>query len=388
MHMRLTVLALVWLAVFTPVACSRKPSSEEFRQSWSDRLRDGYGRTNFEHIFVSVPSAGMITGFRMWQGEYRGVPIALYSCSHSKPWGGDFGWISIVLAVEETGIPGPGVYSNYSGPPIPRLVVREIAEHKYTPQEIEISSILANPKRPRTWNIGELRVEVKDQGAGRLGFRINATRKPSWSAFDLEQLLKGENLSGPKKIEPMTFKKYIPEEFAKAMISILKTVGVASEQWWLASPSWSQAIALDHPMWENPSAVKELLTTAAPKELVYAIHFMGRRCIDSMYLRRLESIDSTLLGLANHKSARVRRAIGYLICSSSVWPKDVHALEPLLKSDDPEVQSPVLRAFANRGELPRDMQRVKELAKSKNEQVRFEVDHMFTKKTMEDREDR
>lgn len=381
--MRLTILTLAWLAVFTPIACSRKETRDELRQRWAAYLKDGYERSNFDLIFASHPSVGSVDGYRVWQGEYRGVPIALYSCIYSKPWGGDLGWISIVLAVEETAMPLPDDNPNYRGPPVVRSVVREIAEHKYAPEEIAINSILSNPRDQNSWEIGQVRVEVKDQGKGRLGFMINAAKKPTWAAFDLEQALKGETLSGAKKIKPLPFKKYTPEEFAKAMISILKTTEVTTARWWASAPSSSQMIALDHPMWEDPAAVKMLLTTAPMKELVYAINFMGRQCKDSMYLRRLESIDSTLLGLANHKSAGVRGASGRLF-GGHLWPKDVHALEPLLKSDDPGIQSSVLRAFANRGELPRDIQRVRELAKSKNEQVRFEVDQLFTEKAKND----
>ncbi len=149
----------------------------------------------------------MIDGYRVWQGEYRGVPIALYSCGYAKPWGQGMGWISIVLAVEETGVPGPDVYCEYSGPPIPRLVVREIAEHKYAPEEISIRSILNDPEYLNSWDIAQVRVEVKDQGGGRLGFMIDAAKKPSWATFDLEQALNGETMSGAKEIKPLVASK-------------------------------------------------------------------------------------------------------------------------------------------------------------------------------------
>ena len=381
MHMRLAIVGLSCLAVLTPVACRSIQDRDDLRQEWRTMLRDGSKRSNFDLIYVFEPGIGGVEGYRVWQGEYRGVPIALYSCSYSKPWGGDLGWMSIVLAVEETAIPLRDVHLNvpvdYTGPPIARLDVREIVEHKYSPLEIDIESILRDPRHQNTWQIGQVRVEVKDQGDGRLGFKINATRKPTWAAFDLEKVLKGENLSGAKKIKPLAFKKYTPQEFAKAMIAMLKKARVTADPWWRSSPTSAEMIALDHPMWEAPAAVKALLTTAATKELVHAINFMKRRCKDSRYLRRLESIDSILLGLANHKSSEVRGAFGNLLWQELLWPKDVHALEPLLETDDTRVLTGVLGAFADRGEVPRDMQRVRELGKSKDSFVRSRVERLL-----------
>ena len=367
------ILTLACMASFPAVACSNKQNQDpsHLRRRWRKYLKDGYERSNFDMIRSSDPSIGTVEGYRVWQGKYRGIPIALYSCSYRKPWGGDLGWISIVLAVEKTGIPLDN--PNYSGPPVARAVVREIAEHKYSPLEIDIESILRNPRRRNSWQIGQVRVEVKDRGNSRLGFKINASKKPTWASFDIEKLLKNEDMTGPKEIKPTAFKKYTPQEFAKAMISILKTLRVTAEPWWRSSPTSSEMVRLDHPMWEDPSAMKTLLTTAPMKELVRAINVMNRRRKDSRYLMRLESINSTLLGLAKHKSFEVRGAFGKLLFREYLWPKDVHLLEPLLKSDDIHVLRAVLAAFADRGEVPRDMQRVRELAKSEDSFVRYGV---------------
>jgi hypothetical protein len=281
----------------------------------------------------------------------------------------------VVLAVEETAVvPLRRTNPNYTGPAVARAVVREVAEHKYAPADIAVSAILRDPRWENSWSMGQVAVEVSDKGDGRLDFKINATKKPSWNTFDLEQVLKGENLSGPKEIKPLAFKQYSPEEFAKAMVAILKTFKVTAEPWWQSHPTSAEMAAVDHPMWESPSAMKALLTSAPTKELVYALNFMERRSWrDSRYLRRLEPIESILLGLAKHESREVRSAFGYLLRSTLLWPNDVHVLEPLLQSDDPEVLSQVLAAFAFRGEVPNDLRRVRELAKINNSQLQFEI---------------
>jgi len=382
MRIRLSTLFFGGL-VLTAAACSSQggkgvTQETKLRQRWQDSLRDGYRRSNFDEIYAIDPRVGTITGFRLWQGEYRGVPIALYSCSYSKAFGGDLGWISIVLAVEETATPLPAVHPHYAGPPLARSVVREVAEHRYPSGEIKVGSILRKPGRDNSWRIGQVRVEIKNQGDGRLGFKINAAKKPSWITFDLEQALKGENLSGPKEIKPLPFKQYTPEEFAKTMVSILKTFKVTASPWWHSKPRSSEMATIDHPMWEDAVAVKALLTTAPPKELVHAINFMERRSWrDSRYLRRLESINLTLLGLASHESPEVRGAFGMLLNSTLLWPSDIGKVEPLLGSSDVQIQAAGLAAFADRGDAPKDLQRVKELANSKDSQVRFEVERVL-----------
>jgi hypothetical protein len=383
--MRFGLQAIIYWSVvaFTLGACSDQGGStvsreRKLRQRWGRYLKDGFERSNFDKIAAVDPRVGTVSGFRLWQGDYRGVPIALYSCSYSKAFGGELGWIGVVLAVEETALPLASVHPNYSGGPVARGVVREVAEHKYKADDIAISTILRDPRHENTWSIGQVRVAIKDQGDGRLGFRIGATKKPMWTTLDLEQVLSGENLSGPKQIRPLPFQELTPEQFAKAMIAILRTFRVTADPWWQSSPTSSEMAAADHPLWEDPSAVKLLLTSAPAKELVHAINFMERRSWrDSRYLRRLARINATLLGLANHESAEVRGAFGYLLRSTLLWPEDVHKLEPLLETDDPQILSQVLAAFAFRGHPPKNSKRIRELTKSKDSQVRFEAERVL-----------
>ena len=383
MRNALAALTLGWLVVLTPAACSSQGGNSvgretKLRQRWAASLKDGYERSSLDEIVAVDPQLGTVSGFRLWRGEYRGVPIALYSCAYSKPFGGELGWIRVVLAMEEAGAPLPAVHPNYTGPFVARAVVREVAEHKYPPADIAVTTILRDPRHGNTWSIGQVTVEIRDKGDGRLDFKINATKKPGWATFDLEQVLKGANLSGPREIKPLPFKQYSPKEFGKAMVSILKTFKVTADPWWQSKPSSSEMSAVDHPMWADPSAVKGLLTTAPTKELVHAINFMERRSWrDSTYLRRLESIDSTLMGLGNHESAEVRGAFGMLLNSTLLWPGNVGKVAPLLASTDVEVQAAALAAFAFRGDVPRDLQRVRELAKSKDSQVRFEAERVL-----------
>jgi len=316
----------------------------------------------------------------MWQGEYRGVPIALYSCCFRESAGASIGWVSVVLAVEETAILTPEIHRyarNYSGLPVARSLVRKVAEHRYPPTDVAVASIIRDPIHWST-GIGQIRVETKDRGVGRLAFRISAVKQSSWRTFDLENILKSEKLSGPKEIKPLPFDEYTADGFAKAMVSKIKMLLRAKERGSGGSLSSFDLIALAHPMWEDPSAIKALLTTAPAEELVYAIRFMGSRISkDQIYLRRIESIDSTLLGLANHESSEVRKSFSYLVGSSKFWPRDVHALEPLLESDDTEILSQVLLAFVLRNEVPENMERVRELAGSEDSGVRLHANSLL-----------
>jgi hypothetical protein len=350
---------------------------EQVRQEWDGYLKDGYDRSDYNEIHAFRPSVGGICGYRMWQGEYRGIPIALYSCSYSRPWGADLGRISVILAVEETGLPLRVPYPNYSGPFI-RAIVRPVAERRYEPSDIAAESILSIPGRANSWSIGQVRVETRDEGGGKLGFKVSATRTPQWEGFDLEAILKDENLTGTKTILPLKRPQYTAEEFAQAMIDKLVTFRVTANPWWGSVPLSSEMVSIDHPLWEDPAAVEQLLKKAPMKALVHAINFMERRsCKDERYLCCLESIDATLLGLASNESAEVRSAFGFLLRRTLLWPKDIRALEPLLMSPDPEIQSQVLNAFTSRGEIPRNMERVKELRNSTDHYVRSEVERMF-----------
>ena len=84
-----------------------------------------------------------------------------------------------------------------------------------------------------------------------------------------------------------------------------------------------------------------------------------------------------LLGLASNDSAEVRSAFGGLLFNNLLWPRNVRTLEPLLKSSDPRVQSQALAAFAWRGKMPSDLQRVRELANSSDSYVRFEAERVL-----------
>lgn len=348
------------------------------REQWVAYLENGYGRTGSQPIQHFDPSVGTAMGCRLWQGQYRGVPIALYSCSFSKAWGGDLVWMSIVLATEKAGVPPSKDYPHYSGPPIPRAIVREVAEHRYPPDEIDVTSILTIAHRPNSWDVRQVRVEVRDEGNGRLGFRINATKELTWAAFDLEAVLAGEALSGPRTIESLSYPSLTAEEFAKVMIAELSKWDTKSARWWEGFPSTAEMSKLDHPMWDDPVAVKALLTTVPVGPLVHAIRVMARRSAkEPGYLLRLESIDATLLGLARHNALEVRHAFCQLLGQTELWPRNVHDLEPLLLSDDRTVQGHVLWAFTRRREVPNRLDRVRELAKSKDEYVRSAAERVL-----------
>jgi hypothetical protein len=214
-------------------------------------------------------------------------------------------------------------------------------------------------------------VEVRDEGGGKLGFRMDPAKEPRWESFDLEKLLKDEHLAGPPKVTPLQWPKYTHEEFAKAMIARFETFRMATEPLWNAGPESLEMQSIDHPMWEDPEAVKQLLTTAPAKPFVCAIGVIRRRAVkDPRYLNRLESIDNTLLGLASNPSEEVRRAFADLVWGSDLWPGDVHLLDPLLMSADPIVQASILRAFAIRKTVPHNIGRVRDLAKSPEAPVR------------------
>lgn len=342
------------------------------RKQWVAYFENGYGRTGSQTIRHFDPSVGTAMGYRLWQGQYRGIPIALYSCSFSKAWGSDLVWLSIVLATEKAGVRPSKDYPYYSGPPIPRAIVREVAEHRFPPGEIDVTSILTEAHRPNSWDVRQVRVEVRDEGNGRLGFRINATEKPTWAAFDLEAALKGEALSGPRAIESLSYPSLTAEEFAKVTIAELSKWDTTSARWWEGFPSTAEMSQVDHPMWDDSGAVKTLLSAVPVGPLAHAIRVMSRRSAkEPGYLLRLESIDATLLGLARHDAKEVRHAFCQLLGQTELWPRNVHDLEPLLMSDDRTVQGHVLSAFTRRKESPRRLDRVRELAASEDGSVRL-----------------
>jgi hypothetical protein len=370
--MRITVWLIVGALAVSLGGCPGGPDDPELRGKWDKALQDGHNRSNYDCIFASWASlgGGSIDGFRMWQGDYRGVPIALYSCGYHMRMAGEMGWISIILTVEDNRkVPPDGIRR--------RMVVRQMAERRFEPREIDADKLLTSPGRSNSWDVGQVHVEVRDEGGGKLGFRMDPAKEPRWESFDLEKVLKDEHLAGPLKVTMVEWPKYTREEFAKAMIARFERPEMATDPIWNAGPESFEKEPIDHPVWEDPEAVKQLLTTAPTEPLLCAISVIVCRAgKDGRYLLRLESIQDTLLGLLSNPSPEVRAKTAGLL-GSELWPRDVHVLEPFLMSPDPKVQVKVLRAFETRKTIPFNLARVRELTHSPDEIVQFYAEEVL-----------
>lgn len=350
-------------------------SERATRKNWDRFLRDGYNRTNYDRI-KNFDGTTRIDGYRLWQGWYRGVPIALYSCVVQQPYvsptGGGIKSMSIILAVEE-GRPLPT--ANAKAPVKIRVTIA--SEKTYEVKELDTSLMVDRPSlmalESQVVAAGRIKADVRETGGGKLGVTVNVLKVPTQYVFDLEKALAERKLSGEKKIVPApVWPPYTPEEFSKRMREALAefatrpeaTGGVSLRRWEIES--------VDHPMWEDADAVKALLAAASDEELAKALCFMGvKDNEDPFYLTRLDRICPLLVKTGEHGSAEVRNQFCCILSCSIQWPKDLSVLEPLLAKKDDDVRASVLAAFANRHKMPSDRRLLRKLAESDNEAVRF-----------------
>ena len=123
--------------------------------------------------------------------------------------------------------------------------------------------------------------------------------------------------------------------------------------------------AIDHPLWEDATAVKMLLARAPAKSLVHCLRFMRmRNHVDPYYLLSLDSIDEALLATASHRNHDVREAFARILISSIHWPGNTKALVPLIYNENDSVVAAALRMLDLRKVVPADRRRLKELARS------------------------
>jgi len=350
-------------------------------KQWTAWLRDGYERSRYDSVSTQATNSTSwmsIKGYRLWRGSYRGVDIALYSCAVVNRLafpkvGGGLYELRIVLATEESG--APACRPDYKGPALPRQIITPVAQKIFAAEQIDTKGLVMNPNlRPAEQVIeaGRIRIDVRGGDGGKLEFRLHALRKPEWAKLDLEIALGKFKLNGPKKLVDLSPPKLSGKQFAERTIAVLKTFERGREPWDRRASS-EECLLVDHPLWENPAAMKQLLENAQAEELTDAVSFMKvKLSVDPGYLNRLEAINATLLALGDHKSREVRRAFGGLLFWSFHWPRDIHVLEGLLlKSTERDVIVGILGAFWKRKAAPNDRGILKKLEASDDKDIRY-----------------
>ena len=355
-----------------------KAVAASLRKDWNRYLERGIDReSNYDAIYVSDDITS-VKGFSLWQGTYRGVPIALYSCRLASlmPLGQatTLKEVSIILAVEQDDIP-PNQNTFYR-----RCMVRSVAEQRFGFSEVDIDRFpeLRPQKGVATrFNIGAVALTLRDDGDGKMAFQVNFLKKPRWDVFELETVLKPYDMAGPAKIESPPVPSYTPEAFAKVMVERLGKFeqSLAYGEWWCAAPRSREMATVEHPLWRDPAAVKALLAAAPERELVYALNVMRTRAWkDPSYPTRLQCLAPDLLKLAEHQSPAVRGAFRSYLVASEFWPADPAVLEPFLNVSDADLLSVTLGLFWKRGHVPQNMVRVRELMKHEDDSVRYRAE--------------
>lgn len=194
---------LVLLSVFP--ACKSEESNaavgtvEAAYARWTVKLRKGWQRLRFDNVGISSPRlATEVAGYRIWQGTYRGVDIAVYTYCVIQPVYredtlGGVAQMGLVLAVERAGLPIGE--PNYEGPPLPRQII-EPAERRIIPLAvINLDALRHEPVRTppsRTWiDVGRWRARkvVFDKDSRNLTVEMKYTKPEAHVAFDLEKAL-------------------------------------------------------------------------------------------------------------------------------------------------------------------------------------------------------
>lgn len=354
--------------------CAGNIPPEAMRQEWDAALQRGVANNN-EVIHTADYGTG-VWGYRMWQGSYRGVPIALYSCvlmTRKEAFGpSSVHYVSVLLVVEKGRVPTAGADKPVDRPGQASGPVQVMAEQQYRITDLKHKEDDFPPPLGKVlslgMDVGGITVAVRDGGEGRLGYRLNVMKDDAWGSFDLEQALADYRLAGPRTIAPLAFPAYTPDEFAKVMRERLGKLEIRG-QW----PTPAQMAEVDHPLWRDPKAMGVLLSTASDVELARALRVMTvlAHKYPQGYFPSLAPIDQLILSMADHKSQEVRSAFAILLDYAAGWPRDPTVLEPLLKSSDPEIVVTVLTVFLriDREHVPRDLSQIETLAKSDNKRV-------------------
>jgi len=397
---RLVAIALAATIAGSLVGCesrSRNPSNREadMLNGWYAEFRHGGDRSLFlSDITALDPTVGFMDGELLWRGAYRGIPIALYSClfrhntfyqvEHPGEYPADTAgvrWLRIILAVERPGSPYPGRNPPYTGPAEERMRVEQVAMTEFPGKVVDLKALgyRSDPTAPEELNPALLEVKVTDAGNGMMKVAVNALAKGQACVFDLEKALSKEQLKGPKRIEGLKFPEYSVEQFVQVTLDKLGKLKPTGEPWWRGTPRARDLGLLYHPLWENPEAVRLLLNRASEKQLVNAIKCLGILSRGVHY--RNAAMEAQLLGYLRHESGAVRGAFSWVVAHADRWPRNPRDLEPFLQSEDPNVLFGVLSAFVLRRHVPKDIERVRELAGSKEASVRDAANELLLKAT-------
>lgn len=350
----------VWLAFC--VLSGGCAGQRRTRAIWNEHLENYAPKSAYEGVhatrYCPFLWATTVEGYRVWQGSYRGVPIALYSRLL------EHGSIANEKGVQRIGIVLVAEDWRSAATPSPygKRETTIVAEKVFKAAAVDMQRLSGPPARANAdsiW-IERLKIKVADQGNGVLAFRSDALATGAWHTFDLGAALKDYDLRGEKRI----VSKHPPwtkGEFVAHTIATMKGFEVEEGyQWWKWALGDAQIEIIDHPRWEDADSVKALLTAAPAEVLPHVLRFMRtKEWNDPWYLVGLATIDDVLLGLADHESGPVRGAFGELVGASVHWPEDIRKLEPLLLSEDPNVSTGAYRAYHNRKETPPKPQKLR-----------------------------
>ncbi|MBI5722820.1 MAG: hypothetical protein HZA50_02595 [Planctomycetes bacterium] len=381
------VVALVVLSF----SCNKGQAASEDNAmaEWVNNLRDGgIAKSGFVKVYGSETFAGKAEGYQLWRGSYRGIPIALYSCmfqyntifqiEHPSEYPKDslgVKFIRVLLVVEEN------ASGNAASQPVGKSGKASrvpVAVKEFTSAQIDPGRFVADPKTdPSGVAIGAAKITVKDNGNGVLAFQFNATKKQEWDSFNLEDALKGRNMTGEKKIVTPSFPDYTPEQFAEAVTKAFSELKFQDdiERSYDNFPTGKAEEIVAHPMWNNPDAMKALLKKANEKELVFVLNVMMTidNDFDPWYLSRLASISPEIMELANNESVYVRNGFRDVF-KNTFWPKDLKVLESWLNSKYPELIEIALGVFKAKKYTPSNIERVRELAKSPDDAIKMSAE--------------
>jgi hypothetical protein len=329
---------------------------------WNDRLRDReMGRTRYSRIVAIDPLVSRVEGLRVWEGTYGRMPIALYTkfmvsrhYLHASDRAAGLLSLGVVLVAEPIDDGGRVILATtvfpYSALSTDQLVVDASVRPVYLQQ----------------LRIGAPIVKVVSREGSRLEVTIKALTEPRWCVFDLATLLPDAR-EGPDgtvvgrqypRLSPAGFTEWVLRRTARFPRGEDRHLGVR------------EIAAMDHPLWRNATSVSNLLQRAESHSLVYALKFMRRiQYLDPLYLPSLSAAQEHILNLGCHPDPEVRHEFSQLLFNASVWPRDVSVLDPLLASDDVDVQSAVLASYVRSSRQPANKERVEELAKSSDPRV-------------------
>jgi hypothetical protein len=351
-------------------AQSPAESAKSCREAWDRFLRDRNASTDY-HLVNNIDGVTRVDGYRVWRGSYGGVPIALFSCIVQQPY--------VFYERERGGIISMSIILGVQHPDFSVVIV---SEQEHTASRLKTAEMVYTPDSPHWESMlvaaGRVKVEVKDMGDGQLGYRANVQKSDEWRSFDVQEALIQAGFKpadGPLEFLPPP-PSYTVEQFCELMAERLagRCADGRETRWFAYRTAGADEVAqVEHPLWEDPEAVRALLERLDGYPLANVIAFMDvRHSRDPFYLVRLEEAGLTpvlLNAVLSSGTPEVRDRFNSLFRNTGNWPGMGGGLELLLRTGDRELVATALKRFCRRKVKPNDMSVVRELAESDDEDV-------------------